>query len=496
MTPEPGARLRVSSYLIGAPLPEQPFHLLMHGFTGSVDKVPAVLGEHLVQRRGESFGGDDAPDISEMTVERLVERGYLTQLRHEEEREILLRIAATLHEADLASHTTAFVLVPTYMCNLRCPYCFQEHGMHAGKGEFSRLMTRERADHAFGVIDRFRRPGAVAEALGVLEPEAQGAACEAHGSGDCEITLFGGEPLLEDTVPIVSYVVAEAAARGIMATAITNGVELGRFQHLLGPGLLEELQITLDGPPHIHDQRRIGPGHRRTFEAIAANVDMALARGVRVGLRINVNAANAEHLEELDEIVTQRGWRDHPNFFANAAAVHGAHLAKANRNLLPSPKLVEITIRLRKERGSRIDSYESVARRTLSNCIRGTGYPFHSAAFCAAEAGMLILDPLGHVYACWEEIGQKAHRIGDYGGDGISFRREVLGQWLARFPGAIEACSNCPYALIHKSGCAYQARRATKTMFSAACASFQEYFPMSLADAYSEEESKALVEVA
>ena len=153
---------------------------------------------------------------------------------------------------------------------------------------------------------------------------------------------------------------------------------------------------------------------------------------------------------------------------------------------------MELTTCLRKTRRSQIASYELVARRTLSNCIQGNGYAFNSTAFCAAETGMLIFDPLGDVYACWEEIGHPNQRIGTYSDKGIDFSREALGQWLARFPGAIEECSNCPYALIHKSGCAHQARKASNTMFSAACTSFQDYFPTTLADAYVDEERRAL----
>jgi uncharacterized protein len=484
--------MRVSSYLIAAPIPGQSYYLLLHGYTAAVDKVPASLGAYLLRRRGLEFS-DDAevmPHVSEGTLAHLATRGYLTELDHESERRIVLRIAAAIHEADLASHVATFIIVPTYVCNLRCPYCFQPHGMHAGRGEFGKVLMRERVDEVFAIIDQFSRPGEISRALGVIEPQDGSCPDENHRQRD--ITLFGGEPLLERTVDVVSYIVEGASRRNIPIAAISNGLELQRFRHLLGPGRLEEIQITLDGPAHIHDERRIGPGHRHTFDTIAANVDMALAHDVRIALRINVNSENAEHLESLHNTFVERGWEQHPNFRANAATVHGAWLPRANRNLISSTKLVELTTRLRKTRRSRIDSYESVARRTLNNCIQGKGYPFQSSAFCAAETGMLIFDPLGDVYACWEEIGQPDQRIGTYSANGIDFSREALGPWLARFPGAIEECSNCPYALIHKSGCAHQARKASKTMFAPACSSFQDYFPTTLADAYADEERRAL----
>jgi len=484
--------MRVSSYLIATPIPGQSYYLLVHGYTAAIDKVPASLGAYLLRRRGQELRdeAEGMPDVSEATLALLESRGYLTELDHEGERRIILRIAAAIHEADLASRLATFVIVPTYLCNLRCPYCFQPHGMHAGRGEFGKVLTRERIDEVFPIIDQFSRPGAIARALGVTE--AQDGTCPEENHRERSITLFGGEPLLERTVDVVSYIVERASERNIHVMAVSNGLELQRFCHLLGPGRLEDIQITLDGPAHIHDKRRIGPGHRRTFDTIAANVDMALAHNVRIALRINVNSENAEHLESLHNTFVERGWEQHPNFSANAATVQGAWRPQANRNLISNTKLAELTTRLRKSKRSQIASYETTARRTLSSCIQGKGYPFRSVAFCAAETGMLIFDPLGDVYACWEEIGQPNQRIGIYSDKGINFNRKALGQWLARFPGAIEECSNCPYALIHKSGCAHQARKASNTMFSAACSSFQDYFPTTLADAYVEEERRAL----
>lgn len=483
--------MRVSSYLIAAPVPGQSHYLLLHGYTAAVDKVPAWLGEYLLRRRGRELR-DDAeamPDVSEATLARLEARGHLTRLDHESERRIVLRIAAAAHEADLASHPATFVIVPTYRCNLRCPYCFQPHQMHAGHGEFGEVLTRARVDEVFAIVDRFSQPGAVARALGIVEGQDGGSP---QPNRERTITLFGGEPLLERTLDVVSYIVDCASHRNVSTMAISNGLELHRFRHLLGPGRLSWLQITLDGPAHIHDKRRVGPEHRQTFETIAANIDMALALDVHVGLRINVNSENAEHLENLHGTLVERGWERHPNFNANAATVQGAWLPRANRNLVSNTELVELTTRLRKSKRSQIASYELTARRTLSNCIQGNGYAFNSTAFCAAETGMLIFDPFGDVYACWEEIGHRDQRIGVYSDQGIDFSHQALGQWLARFPGAIEECSNCPYALIHKSGCAHQARKASNTMFSSACTSFQDYFPMTLADAYVDEERRAL----
>ncbi|MDQ3668009.1 MAG: radical SAM protein [Acidobacteriota bacterium] len=472
--------MRISSFLIGAPLPKQPFYILLHGFTGALDKVPLALGEFFLANRGLECQLGDIPlvSLSAASLAELEQRGYLTTLSHEEERKVLIRVAATLHENDLARSRTGFMFVPTYMCNLRCPYCFQSHDMHVGRDQFSAVMSRERVDHAFAVIDTFQGPGAMARALGLTDAEAPAD----FGNGQLsEIGLFGGEPLCEATVPIVSYIVEMARKRGREVSAISNGVELNRFVEVMGPGGLCEVQITLDGTAQFHDKRRVGPGFTKTFDIITANIDLALDQGVRISLRTNVDSTNVGQLVALDDFFKQKGWEEDPGFKASAAAVTPEAVHKP---LLTLAELVSTTSQLKEEYGCNIESYERYARDTLASCLASDGYPFKRVANCSAETGLLMFDPLGDVYACWEDVGIRERRIATYGTEGIKFIPDMAEMWLTRFPGAIEQCSNCPYALIHSSGCANHARNTSGTIFSSACESFQDYFPRTLAKAY------------
>jgi len=131
-----------------------------------------------------------------------------------------------------------------------------------------------------------------------------------------------------------------------------------------------------------------------------------------------------------------------------------------------------------------IDGYERYASDLLARCLEGDDYPYRKAVNCSAESGLLMFDPLGDVYACWEDIGEPEHRIATYGAAGLAFRPEIATAWLQRFPGTIETCAECPYALAHASGCAKHARTRTGSIFASDCDGFQELFPESLASAY------------
>lgn len=479
--------MRVSSYVLGAPLSDSSGFVLMHGYSGALDKVSSELGRALVGGRGREFGGDCWPgDV----IERLRLRGYLTDLTADEERDCLVRLTTELHSLDLARRPSLFVIVPTYVCNLRCPYCFQEHSMHAGEGHFSQLLSPARVEQIFRAIDRFRAAGSIPASLGVL-PEAKGCDDPAHQP---DVTLFGGEPLLEVTLPVVSQIVARCRERGIGVGAVTNAVELQHFESLLGPSGISELQITIDGPPETHDRRRVGPRYKQTFALIADNVQRALDRGAKVGIRINVDAANSSGLDRLEAYFAERGWSEHPGFIARAAEVHPGWAPNPQRKLISGSQLVQLTSKKKPpERPEQsIESHEDTARKILIRCLTEEGFPFHKTTFCGAEAGMMIFDPQGDVYACWEQVGHPNLRIARYGESGVEFDEAVARSWLNRHPGAIEDCSRCPYALIHNSGCAHQAWKTSGSLFAPACESFQEYFPATLARAYEALEKQLL----
>lgn len=501
--------MRVSSYLIGTALPGESHYLLLHGYTGAVDKIAADVGRVLTERRGTEIEPEsELPGVPDGLRRSLLDRGYLTELDHEAERTLVVSIAAALHDRDLRENPTGFMFIPTYRCNLRCPYCFQSHEMHAGRGAYADVMTREQVDQAFRVVDELDGPGAVGRALGVIP--ADDVSAEARGAVYAnKIGLFGGEPLGHWTEDIVPYIVECAQQRGKTVSAITNGVELERFAEILGPGAIDELQITLDGSKGQHDSRRVGPGFRETFETIVANIDLALARGVAVRTRINVDSENLDALGEMRDLFVSKGWEKHDGFWAHAAAVHPMNEPVGGR----SPKLLQITKRserfepadLVRETMARaeadpgayaIRSYEKEADEILATCVTSDEYPFRRSAFCAAATGSLIFDPFGDVYTCWEEVGDARYRIAQYAETGIEFDREVGTQWLTRFPGSIEECSNCPYALIHTSGCAAHARQQSGDYFASACESFQSYFPATLAHSWTKFEHSILPDIA
>lgn len=482
--------MRVSTYTVAVPLKRQPFYLLLNGMSGALDKVPEAIGQWLQQHQDAGNLPASMP-VSEETLRRLAFRGHVTSLSDEAERALLIQTAAELHANGIEQALPSFSFIPSYVCQLRCPYCFQPHSIHKGHGEFGRILTNQQIADGFAIIDAMMHKGAFAKLVrsGEVRPGQQ---LEEHHCDDRTVGLFGGEPLTEHTRAAVATIAEQAGRRGMRVSAITNGVELHRFTDMLGPapGQLVDLQVTFDGDRSVHDTRRVGPGHRATFAAIADNVGLALSKGVAVHARMNADRKNLDSLRSLVEFFEERGWVNDPRFDFHVAAVDGGR--SRNEKLVTRAEVVERTTDLHKAGKSCVVSYENTARELLQRVLSSDNYPFGGTANCSAETGQLMFDPLGDVHSCWDEVGDRSRRIGTYDREGLQLHGPIAEQWLSRFPGAIEDCSRCPYALIHKSGCGSQARSASGSIFASDCKTFQTLFPKSLADAYEDVEDAAL----
>jgi uncharacterized protein len=104
-------------------------------------------------------------------------------------------------------------------------------------------------------------------------------------------------------------------------------------------------------------------------------------------------------------------------------------------------------------------------------------YPDFSPAYCGSEMGMLVVDPFGRVFTCWDVVG-KDDQVTGHVQPGMSrflwnFNKA---KWRTRTVDLMKACQTCPYALICRGGCASRSNNAYGDYFREFCGEIKGIF--------------------
>jgi uncharacterized protein len=486
--------LRTSSYTIFVKLPDNDHDvLLVHGYTGAYDRVSRGVADFLrsreARRQAKPLYGDWSPEpeatgpgaVSDATVENLRAQGYLTELSPEEEETFFARLAVKLHERALRQ-APSYIFMPTYDCNLRCSYCYQDH---------------MRSDCSFKHLLRSMR-GPMIDRIFAALPRIE----ERHGLDPAaprrrNIGLFGGEPLLAANRPIVEHILGKAFEMGEADLwAVTNGTEIDAYRDLLGPAGIARLQITLDGPPSQHDKRRIYADGSGSYERIAANVTMALELGVGVSIRFNVDRGNLGDLPAVADEIVARGWDRCAAFSAYTSPVRAGNGKTDTGTTLSSWDLDRALTVMREEHPNlrvlaRPDEGMRAKVRRIFDDSREI-LPSLRPSFCGAHDRMYIFDPFGDIYACWERTGDPDVRVGHVTPEGdVELRADQIDLWHGRTVASNPVCRRCRFALHCGGGCAILALGQNGAFNSNYCDGFASRFRASVSEAYLEHVSGA-----
>ena len=480
LSPEVAQLVRTSSYINYVIGPPNEF-TLVHSFTGAVDKVSSNVVQYLLDHRDLSNPGTHVSDealAAELladkhfeaptanSLEMLVKRGYLTDKSADEEKTYLQKILNWFHVRNVQKSPPSFLLIPTYECNLRCPYCFETSTRVDlnRQGTLKDVISVYKIDEAFAAMDVLaeqRRPG------GVSLSDFWKAT---------KVGLYGGEPLQGMTKSAVEVIVERCRERGTTASAITNAVDLHLFEELLGPDHISHFQVTLDGPNDVHNLTRIGPKHRSTYDVILDNLRIALERGVAVSVRVHTDLKSIKRTPEILDDFEKRGlngfknlrtyitprtqWHDghalpiYPNM--GQAQVYKAMLTTAKPLSVPYVSLID----------KKLKAYIDGGLAGLSPMME----------YCHANTGaMHLFDPYGDIYACWDIVGKPKDRVGTYSSDGVSYTDRRL-DWSGRSPSDIPECSGCKYVTFHFGGCAGLPAASGKNLNTPACNGFPDTF--------------------
>lgn len=487
--------LRTSSYTIYVALPENEREmLLVHGYTGAYNKVPVEVAQYLqsldpfgpskplygewVAEPAVTAATTQVVTPAEKTLNHLKRRGFLTEKDVDEEVGYFARVAKRLHARNVTSRPS-YIVMPTYDCNLRCAYCFQNHmRTDASYKHLLRTISQDMIDRMFLAFEHIEE----SHAAGRKRPSRR------------DIGFFGGEPLLASNRPAIEYIIEKG--KSLAATnfwAVSNATELDAYADLLGGDNIRRIQITMDGPPKEHDKRRIYADGSGSFERIARNVDLCLDKGVTVSMRMNIDRANIDQLPEFASVVHERGWDSRKGFSIYTAPITNASqsvsLTELRSQYFNSWELDQALTKLRETHPivalifRPTDQMQAQAFGIFER--KGGGLGELKSSFCGAHTGMYIFDAFGDIYACWERTGDERIRIGKVLPDGqVELSEPMTRMWRTRTPASNATCRKCRYALHCGGGCAVLAEGRNGKLHSNHCDGFAERFRYSVGQAY------------
>jgi uncharacterized protein len=270
------------------------------------------------------------------------------------------------------------VIFPTEACDFRCTYCYEDHAPEK---------MSERTVLALKQFLRNRLP-------------------TLH---QINVSWFGGEPLLAKDImlDICGFIQHEIAGRTdfiFASSATTNGylLDSSTLRELFAAGITD-YQISLDGPPEIHNRSRIRADGSGTFDRIWSNLmtirDSKLP--VKVLLRIHIDDDTRLKMEPLLDLLRKELIHDDrfTVFFRVVSKLGGAndHLL----NAIPEEDELAVVAELEKTLGG-------------GKFMRKSDYEM-----CyASHANQLVIRANGDIAKCTVALYDERNKVGSLRPDG------------------------------------------------------------------------------
>lgn len=263
--------MKSSLYNIFFESQKQKESILFNTLYGSItlwDESEFITVKQLLEKPNTKIDGE----VSELIYSHLIEGKYLIDDKIDEVNIVENRKIAGMKDCNRLD----VIIMPNMTCNFACPYCYESHipssFMDDETEESIKLwLNKEIPKHKVLLLN-----------------------------------WFGGEPLLtyKRIISIGRFAkeTCEKLGVGFMTNITTNGYLLNKtkIEELVSLGFFN-FQITIDGPPEIHNKTRFLKNGEGSFWKIFNNI-LLLVRAdkrVKISLRVNFNHCNFTSIPEL-----------------------------------------------------------------------------------------------------------------------------------------------------------------------------------------------------
>ena len=296
--------------------------------------------------------------------------GFLTELSPEEE---LAALGRRIYANRSDHNTLSLSFVPTYACNYRCPYCYEQDRVKLGGKMDARTMD------------------AVIEFVHVHH--------EQQGFSKLSVQWYGGDPSLvldvveELSARLVAFCDAQDVAYEAMMLTNANVIEEAEADAIercrIGLAFL-----TIDGPEEIHNQRRVAGNGSNSYLRTLHAARLLRARGVRLIATMNVDRVNWPHFARMrDMLLTEEGIQLNAGRLCDYGHTFGEPpFSEPRFSLFTHDEFCEERLRLFESEPHTADEVRAMLQPVLQ--------------FCQGQSGnYFVIDFKGDVFSCDGWIG-------------------------------------------------------------------------------------------
>ena len=313
------------------------------------------------------------------------------------------------------------MIFPTLHCNFDCYYCYEKN-----KEGF---ISKEVGEKILGLV-RYH----------------------AEKKEKIKVAWHGGEPLLVvDIICDLSKKIIDICNRNnveYFSIMVSNGyLFTDDIINKLKECKISFIQVTLDGPPEIHNKRRYLKNTRKeTFNKILENAKKLKKNNITVSILVNINKdINIDALLKLVKILEENDLKD--NFcISQEFDSTSSQRTCLNENCYTDEDFAKLSLSF----------YKKLHDLGIRSLNEKSFYPGVLFNYCEAERfNTLDVDPDGYLYKCPMEVGLREKAIGNILDD-KSFNEKYFNnnvKYMTWNPFKFDKCINCNLIPICSGNC-------------------------------------------
>lgn len=422
--------MKISNYSIIKKHAIKDCYIAVNSLSGSIDYIDNQTGRNLCDKKLEN--------MSKLQRDYLFNRGYLVEEESDEEKR-LIQISELIHNKNLEKQRLS--IAPTMSCNFACPYCFEETDRKNAK-----TLSKSDVDEIFHAVDNASLPF------------------------DKGVFLFGGEPLMKENYSLIKYIVKKCQERGMRLYGPTNGYDLDFYQDLLGKGMIDNLQVTIDGLKDVHNLSRKHTNGEETFDKIVANIDYCLSRGIKIIARTNLSKKTAPEALQLIDFYEKKGWIKNKNFTYSFSPIVFCEDSMTYAQLFEILSDLGLSEKLLVQH---VSQYIGITRK-LEYLVENNQLVLFQPEGCTSCYNNFIVAPDKRLYTCGDLLSTDI-----YCGELVDGRFEfnhIREEWNSRYITNMSNCTKCAYALYCGGSCTTMCVRKNVSIYTSLCNSFPKVF--------------------